>query len=213
MCGVYTHMYVYSRQWLRDGRQNGLTDWLIMMGWDYVSELRPPTGLLFIPRVICEHGKQWWWWCRLGITPDSSTRALAVLPPETSGISRRNGRRSDNFAYQYLKYLNGSLTCRKVLRHGTSGFTSHPKEGVLRIFIALKNPSTWQGGGRITRFRFSTEAGVFVAIICSLLSGGPFPLVKVTVSWHHSPPSGEEVKNAWSYTFTSPYATASWHVA
>jgi hypothetical protein len=27
--------------------------WLIMMGWDYVSELRPPTGLLFIPQVIC----------------------------------------------------------------------------------------------------------------------------------------------------------------
>jgi hypothetical protein len=26
-----------------------------------------------------------------------------------------------------------------MLRHGTSGFTSHPKEGVMRIFIALKN--------------------------------------------------------------------------
>jgi hypothetical protein len=25
-----------------------------------VSELRPPTGLLFIPRVICEHGELWW---------------------------------------------------------------------------------------------------------------------------------------------------------
>jgi hypothetical protein len=46
------------------------------MGRDYVSELRPPTGLLFIPRVISEHGEPWWWWCRLGITPDSSTRAL-----------------------------------------------------------------------------------------------------------------------------------------
>jgi hypothetical protein len=44
-------------------------------GWDCVSELRPPTGLLFIPRVICEHGEPWWW-CRLGITPDSSSRAL-----------------------------------------------------------------------------------------------------------------------------------------
>jgi hypothetical protein len=67
--------------------------------------------------------------------------SLAVLPAETSGASRRNGRRSENFAYQYLKYLKGSLTCRKILRHGTSGFISHPKEGVLRIFIALKNPS------------------------------------------------------------------------
>jgi hypothetical protein len=28
---------------------------------------------------------------------------------------------------------------------GPSVFTSHPKEGVLRIFIALKNPSLWLG--------------------------------------------------------------------
>jgi hypothetical protein len=43
-----------------------------------------------------------------------------------------------SFAYQYLKYLKGSLICRKILRHGTYGFTSHPKEDVLRIFTALK---------------------------------------------------------------------------
>jgi hypothetical protein len=49
---------------------------LIMMGLDYVSELRPSTGLLFIPRVMCEHGVPWWWWCWLGITSDSSTRAF-----------------------------------------------------------------------------------------------------------------------------------------
>jgi hypothetical protein len=62
--------------------------------------------------------------------------SLTVLPAETSGASRRNGRRSENFANQYLKYLKESLTCRKILRHGTSGFTSHGKVGVLRIFIA-----------------------------------------------------------------------------
>jgi hypothetical protein len=33
------------------------------------------------------------------------------------------------------------LTCRKILRHGADGFTSRPNEGVLRIFIALHNPS------------------------------------------------------------------------
>jgi hypothetical protein len=65
--------------------------------------------------------------------------SLAVLPAETSGESGRNGRRSENFAYQYLRYLKGSLTCHKILRHGTSGFTSHPKEGVLRICTAFKN--------------------------------------------------------------------------
>jgi hypothetical protein len=30
------------------------------MGWDYVSELRPPTGLLFIPQIIYEHGEPRW---------------------------------------------------------------------------------------------------------------------------------------------------------
>jgi hypothetical protein len=34
------------------------------------------------------------------------------------------------------------FTCREILRHGDDGFTSLPKEGVLRIFIALKNPSS-----------------------------------------------------------------------
>ena len=31
------------------------------------------------------------------------------------------------------------------LRHGTNGFTSIPKEGVLRIFFALKNPTPSAG--------------------------------------------------------------------
>ena len=31
------------------------------------------------------------------------------------------------------------------LRHGTDGFTSSPKEGVLRIFFALKNPTALAG--------------------------------------------------------------------
>jgi hypothetical protein len=45
-----------------------------------------------------------------------------------------------NSAYQCLSCLKGSLTCRKLLRHGADGFTSHPKEVVLRIFLAVKHP-------------------------------------------------------------------------
>jgi hypothetical protein len=45
----------------------------------------------------------------------------------------------------YVWCVNESFTCHKILRHGTSGFASHPKEGVLRIFISLKNPWSWQG--------------------------------------------------------------------
>jgi hypothetical protein len=32
----------------------------MLVGRDYVSELRPPTGLLFIPQMIYESGEQRW---------------------------------------------------------------------------------------------------------------------------------------------------------
>jgi hypothetical protein len=98
-------------------------------------------------RACCSSpGDIWAWRAMVLMMPARDTAwpvhqsFLAVLPAETSGTSR-----SENFACQYVKYLKGFLTCRKVLRHGTSGFTSHPKEGVLRIFIALKNPSPRPG--------------------------------------------------------------------
>jgi hypothetical protein len=126
-----------------------LIDWLIMMMWDYVSELQPQTGIFFIPLLARERGEPWWWWwwwCRLGGNPDSSTRAL------WQSYQHRHLKQVGGMdegvrilPYQYLKYLKGSTICRKILRHGTSGFTSHPKEGVLRIFIALKNPSLCPG--------------------------------------------------------------------
>jgi hypothetical protein len=40
--------------------------------------------------------------------------------------------------------LLGSFTCRKA-RHGTDGFTSPPKEGVLRIF----SPEKFDGFGMV----------------------------------------------------------------
>jgi hypothetical protein len=55
------------------------------------------------------------------------------------------GEGYENLAYPFPWDVRTSLTCRKILRHGTSGFSSYPKEGVLRIFIALKNPSPWPG--------------------------------------------------------------------
>jgi hypothetical protein len=90
--------------------------------------------------------------------------SLAVLSAEISGASRRNGRGSDNFAYQYLRYLKSSLKCLKILRHGASGFTSHLKKGVLRIFIALKKsialagfePATLAYSGKHTN-HYTTE--------------------------------------------------------
>jgi hypothetical protein len=91
-------------------------------------------------------GDTWAWRAMMMIMPagDNSwlvhQSSVAVLPAETSGTSRRNERRTVNFAYQeaYLKCLKGSLTFHKILRIGTSSFTSHAKEGVLRILSTLK---------------------------------------------------------------------------
>jgi hypothetical protein len=55
------------------------------------------------------------------------------------------GEGNENLVYPFPWDFKRSFTCRKILRYGTSGFISHPKEGVPRIFIALKNPLTWPG--------------------------------------------------------------------
>jgi hypothetical protein len=41
-------------------RTTGLFMLFMLMGWDNVSELQPPTGLLFFPQVMYEHGEPWW---------------------------------------------------------------------------------------------------------------------------------------------------------
>jgi hypothetical protein len=63
---------------------------------------------------------------------------------DIAGASGRVGKGNENLVYPHPWDFKRDFTCRKILRHETSGFTSHPKEGVLRIFIALKNPSPWR---------------------------------------------------------------------
>jgi hypothetical protein len=41
----------------------------------------------------------------------------------------------------FFSYLQVIFTRHKILEHGANSFTSPPKEGVLRIFVALKNHS------------------------------------------------------------------------
>jgi hypothetical protein len=97
--------------------------------------------------IVLHPGEMWAWRVMVMMMPAGENSwlvhqsFLAILPAETCGVSRRNGWRSENFAYQYLRYVNRSLTCRKILWHGASSFTSYPNEGVLQIFITLKNPS------------------------------------------------------------------------
>jgi hypothetical protein len=46
----------------------------------------------------------------------------------------------------FVHTSKGPLTCRKFLRRGADSFASPPKEGVLRIFIALGR--VWTGNLR-----------------------------------------------------------------
>ena len=52
---------------------------------------------------------------------------------------------SGNFAEMTTSTPFRNLLHASNLRHGTDGFTSPPKEGVLRIFFALKNPTASAG--------------------------------------------------------------------
>jgi len=52
---------------------------------------------------------------------------------------------SGNFAEMTTSTPFRDLLHAANLRHGTDSFTSPPKEGVLRIFSALKNPTATAG--------------------------------------------------------------------
>jgi hypothetical protein len=139
-----------------------LVDWL-WWGETNVSELRPH-GLIVYPRLTAVWTMVWWY--RLELTPNSSTRAFWQPPVlssgpasrDISGASRRMDEANKNLVYPSPRDFRRSLTCRKMLRHVTFGFTSHPKGGVLRIFIDLKKsialagfePGTFEFNGNHT---------------------------------------------------------------
>jgi hypothetical protein len=52
---------------------------------------------------------------------------------------------SGNFAEMTTSTPFRDLLHAANLRHGTDGFSSPPKEGVLRIFFAFKNPTASTG--------------------------------------------------------------------
>jgi len=52
---------------------------------------------------------------------------------------------SGNFAEMTTSTPFRDISHAANLRHGTDGFTSPPKEGVLKIFFALKNPTASAG--------------------------------------------------------------------
>jgi hypothetical protein len=48
------------------------------------------------------------------------------------------GEGNEDLVYPSSWDFKSFFTCRKISRHGTSGFNSHPKEGVPRILVPLK---------------------------------------------------------------------------
>jgi hypothetical protein len=76
-----------------------------------------------------------------GKTPDSSTRARWQYYQQGHLVAKQEELTKEiNFCpTKYLFHTSKrSLTRNKILRHGSNGFTSLPKEGVLWIFITLK---------------------------------------------------------------------------
>jgi hypothetical protein len=138
------------------------------MEWDHVSELRPSSGLLFIPQVIYEYGAtvECYWQTSLAIVPAQSSSSKA------GGTWRR--KRFILPSKHFCSYLKVILTCRKIL-HGADGFPSPLKEVVQRIFIALSYLlDCWIGGWLGLRAGLVTEAREKVLCLCRGSNpGGP----------------------------------------
>jgi hypothetical protein len=138
------------------------------MGWDWRLRTAASMGLLFIPGWSAMWTTVWWRYLteansklvyQSALAATSTVRrscqqrhlwqspVLAGGPAirDISGASGRLGERNENLVYPSPWDFKRSLTCRKILGHGTSGFSSHPKKDVLRIFITLKNRSRWSG--------------------------------------------------------------------
>jgi hypothetical protein len=99
--------------------------------------------IVYPPGDIYEHEESW--------QKDTDREKLLIRPPELPGnpsgesYSNTSGgtwqRRWWIRPSKYLcLYFEVILTCHKILWHGINGFTFPPKKGVLRNFIAVKNP-------------------------------------------------------------------------
>jgi hypothetical protein len=99
-------------------------------------------------------GDIWAWrtmveWCWQKKTPDSSTRALWQSYQDSCLVaSRRNlvkGMMNMTLQSIFVHTSKWFFACLKILQHEVSGYTSPVKEGMLQIFISLKNPLPWLG--------------------------------------------------------------------
>jgi hypothetical protein len=84
-------------------------DWLIM--WverGHISELRPPSGVLFILRVIYKHGETWWNDIDRKISSFIHHSYLAFLPVQSSGSKQDERANKINLALRNILYIFAS---------------------------------------------------------------------------------------------------------
>jgi hypothetical protein len=110
-------------------------NWLLLRG--SIVQSVPCTSVIFwsilLPLISYNHS---WFF-------HQSSLVAAETPDSETGSWREIFL---NLAYVVsLSYPTGILTWRKILRFVADSFTSPPKEGVLRIFITLKNASPSAG--------------------------------------------------------------------
>jgi hypothetical protein len=167
------------------------------------------------------------WWYRMGLTPNSSTRALCQPPVlsgdpvsrDSSGASGRMGEGNENLVYPSPWDFEGSLTYRKILRHGTSGFTSIRRKVCCGYLSSLSTLRSRVSSGSIvsdyglddreigvrspagakdfsSSLCIQTGSGAHPAS-CTMGTGSPFPGAKARQGRDadHSPPSSAEVVN------------------
>ena len=114
--------------------------WLIVLPLD-VPDLTASL-LLWGPSV-----QRWrcvWTFLFSNVPTFATSRLQEILAAKSGTACARNGRWILRENARLPRNIQGSFTCVNV-RHGTDGFTSLPKEGVLRIFFALKNPTASVG--------------------------------------------------------------------
>jgi hypothetical protein len=106
-----------------------------MISYKASPALQPFSNLLWVPIWVL-------------IIPDSSNRALWQIRGETPRWESGEtwGEIVVNLPTKYIFHTpQGSLARCKIIQHGSDGFTSPPKEVVLRIFIACNSLSSSAG--------------------------------------------------------------------
>jgi hypothetical protein len=103
---------------------------IMSMGWEYVSELRSPTCLMFSPQVINEHGNHGGIISTGENTWFANRSLLASLPAEQS--STKSGLTVEgNYEFRlkiFLYISKDSVTFNEIFRHEADGFTYSPKK-------------------------------------------------------------------------------------